>query len=116
MSVATSTAIAIAAGVGAAGSIGSSLIGANASGSAADKQIAAAEQAQIDLAQPVNTWACLPELLPRLWKQYSAVLATEIDGERADHLLWDGLEFEMTFATLDPSTGRYPTLCQPSTG
>lgn len=62
----------------------------------------AAEQAQIDLAQPVNTWACLPELLPRLWKQYSAVLATEIDGERADHLLWDGLEFEMTFATLDP--------------
>jgi hypothetical protein len=62
----------------------------------------AAETAQIDLAQPANTWACLPDLLPRLWKQYSAVLATEIDGARADHLLWDGLEFEMTFATLDP--------------
>lgn len=61
-----------------------------------------AEKAQIDMAQPASTWICLPDLLPRLWRQYSAVLATEIDGERADHLLWDGLEFEMTFASLDP--------------
>lgn len=62
----------------------------------------AAEAAQIDWTQPAKTWLCLPDLLPRLWKQYSAILATEIDGARADHLLWDGLEFEVTFATLDP--------------
>lgn len=65
-------------------------------------QPSCAEKAQIDLVKPTINWTCLPDLLPRLWKQYSAVLATEIDGERADHLLWDGLEFERTFATLDP--------------
>jgi len=48
MSVATSTAIAIAAGVGAAGSIGSALIGSHAAGQAADQQTAA-EQKVLDL-------------------------------------------------------------------
>lgn len=70
-------------------------------------QPSAAEKAQIDKNQPAASWPCLPDLLPRLWKQYSAVLATEIDGERADHLLWDGLEFEMTFATLDPDVEHF---------
>lgn len=55
MSVATSTAIAIAAGVGAAGTIGSSLIGAHAATSAADKQVAAAQQAQQTIQQAGTT-------------------------------------------------------------
>ena len=46
MSVATSTAIAIAAGVGAAGSIGSAAIGSHAAGKAASTQAQAAEQAR----------------------------------------------------------------------
>lgn len=56
MSVATSTALLIAGGVGAAASIGSAAIGAHAAGSAADKQASAAQNAA-DLAQTAGTTA-----------------------------------------------------------
>lgn len=55
------------------------------------------ERADIDLTQPASNWPCLPNLLKRLWNQYSAVLSVEIAGERLDHLLWVGLDFPNTF-------------------
>ena len=57
----------------------------------------AEERAEIDLTQPAADWPCLPNLLKRLWNQYSAVLSVEIAGERLDHLLWVGLDFPNTF-------------------
>lgn len=57
----------------------------------------AEERAEIDLTQPAADWPCLPNLLKRLWNQYSAVLSIEIAGERLDHLLWVGLDFPNTF-------------------
>jgi len=53
---------------------------------------------QIDLLQPAASWSCLPNLLKRLWKQYSAVLSVEISGEPLDYLLWVGLDFINTFS------------------
>jgi hypothetical protein len=55
------------------------------------------ERAEIDMAQPAADWPCLPNLLKRLWNQYSAVLSVEVAGERLDHLLWVGLDFPNTF-------------------
>ncbi|MGE4339437.1 MAG: SIR2 family protein [Pigmentiphaga sp.] len=60
------------------------------------------ERAQIDIAQPVTQWACLSNLLKRLWKQYSAVLSVPIQNERSDYLLWVGLDFPNTFASQEP--------------
>lgn len=60
------------------------------------------ERAQIDIAQPVTQWTCLPNLLKRLWKQYSAVLSVPIQNERSDYLLWVGLDFPNTFASQEP--------------
>lgn len=57
----------------------------------------AEERAGIDMTQPAANWPCLPNLLKRLWNQYSAVLSVEIAGERLDHLLWVGLDFPNTF-------------------
>lgn len=59
------------------------------------------ELAAIDPDRPASEWACLPTLLPRLWKQYAAVLSVEIPGQERDYLLWDGLEFSTTFAAQD---------------
>jgi hypothetical protein len=58
----------------------------------------ATERAQIDLAKPIGDWPCLPSLLSRLWRQYSAVLSVEIPGKPIDYLLWVGLDFPGTFA------------------
>jgi len=55
------------------------------------------ERAQIDLSQPASRWPCLPNLLSRLWNQYSAVLSVEIPNEKLDYLLWVGLDFPNTF-------------------
>lgn len=55
------------------------------------------ERAEINLDQPVTDWPCLPNLLARLWNQYSAVLSREIAGEPLDYLLWVGLDFPNTF-------------------
>lgn len=60
------------------------------------------ERVQIDLAQPVTQWACLPNLLQRLWKQYSTVLSVPIQNESSDYLLWVGLDFPNTFASQTP--------------
>jgi hypothetical protein len=49
------------------------------------------------MTQPATDWPCLPNLLKRLWNQYSAVLSVDIAGERLDHLLWVGLDFPNTF-------------------
>jgi hypothetical protein len=57
--------------------------------------------AQIDLGQPSSTWASLPDLLGRLWNQYSDVLSVEIGSKPLDYLLWVGLDFANTFATQD---------------
>lgn len=57
----------------------------------------AEERAGIDMTQPASNWPCLPNLLKRLWHQYSAVLSVDIAGERLDHLLWVGLDFPNTF-------------------
>lgn len=59
----------------------------------------AGERAEIDFARPATDWTCLPGLLKRLWKQYSAVLSVDIPGEKLDHLLWVGLNFPDTFAS-----------------
>jgi hypothetical protein len=59
------------------------------------------ERAQIDLGQPSSTWLCMPDLLTRLWNQYSDVLSVEIPKERLDYLLWVGLDFANTFASQD---------------
>ena len=64
----------------------------------------AAELAQIDFANPISTWPCLPDLLSRLWSQYSAVLSVEIPGKSLDFLLWEGLDFPNTFAALGADT------------
>ena len=58
----------------------------------------ATERAQIDFAKPIGDWPCLPSLLSRLWKQYSAVLSVEVPGKPLDYLLWVGLDFPNTFA------------------
>ena len=60
------------------------------------------ELGQINIAAPASTWPCIDDLLRRLWKQYSEVLAIEIDNHTVDYLLWDGLEFPHTFASQDP--------------
>jgi hypothetical protein len=65
------------------------------------------ELAQIDLAVPATTWPCMKELLPRLWKQYSAVLSTEVPPEGLDYLLWVGLEFPDTFGTQEPDVEHF---------
>jgi hypothetical protein len=75
-------------------------------GKALDKIIgmvtpSAHERAQIDLGKPSSTWPCLPDLLNRLWHQYSAVLSVEIPRESLDYLLWVGLDFVNTFASED---------------
>lgn len=62
----------------------------------------AGERAQIDYAEPVSTWACLPDLLKRLWKQYAAVLSVPFVDERSDYLVWEGLDFPLTFASQEP--------------
>ncbi|MRW87533.1 SIR2 family protein [Pseudoduganella sp. FT26W] len=62
----------------------------------------AAEQAQIDYAQPATSWPCFKDLLKRLWNQYSAVLSVEIPGEKLDFLLWVGLDFPKTFSAQQP--------------
>ncbi|WP_413728236.1 SIR2 family protein [Sodalis sp. RH19] len=56
------------------------------------------ERAQIDFATTSIQWTCLPVLLSRLWKQYSAVLSVELAGQPRDYLLWVGLDFANTFA------------------
>ena len=56
------------------------------------------ERAQIDFSKAVTEWACLRDLLSRLWNQYSAVLSIELDGQPLDYLLWVGLDFANTFA------------------
>jgi hypothetical protein len=58
----------------------------------------AEERAEINMAQTAADWPCLPNLLKRLWNQYSAVLSVEVAGERLDHLLWVGLDFPNTFS------------------
>jgi hypothetical protein len=58
-------------------------------------------RAQIDLCQPSSTWPCLPNLLSRLWDQYSRVLSVEIPKKKLDYLLWVGLDFANTFAIQD---------------
>jgi hypothetical protein len=60
------------------------------------------ERAAIDLSQPSSTWACLKDILKRLWNQYSAVLSVEIPGEKLDYLLWVGLDFPLTFGAQLP--------------
>lgn len=62
----------------------------------------AEERAEIDLSQPAADWVCLPNLLKRLWSQYSAVLSVEIAGQPLDHLLWVGLDFPNTFGAQLP--------------
>ena len=57
-----------------------------------------AERAQIDLCQPVASWPIHEELINRLWGKYSNVLGTEVDGRPFDYLLWDVLDFPITFA------------------
>lgn len=64
-------------------------------------------RAAIDLNRPATEWAGLDALIDTLWKQYSSVLATEIDGETADHLLWDGVDFPNTFAAQEPDLEHY---------
>ena len=59
------------------------------------------ERAQIDPDQRSSTWPCMPDLLTRLWNQYSYVLSVEIPGEPLDYLLWVGLDFGNTFASQD---------------
>ncbi|WP_159851517.1 SIR2 family protein [Brevundimonas sp. G8] len=61
----------------------------------------------IDLNRPVSEWIGLDALINALWRQYSAVLATEIDGEPADHLLWEGVDFTVTFAAQEPDLEHY---------
>lgn len=57
-----------------------------------------AEKAQIDLCQPLASWPIHEELINRLWNKYSKVLGTEVDGRPFDYLLWDVLDFPITFA------------------
>lgn len=57
-----------------------------------------AEKAQIDICQPVASWPIHEELINRLWGKYSKVLGTEVDGRPFDYLLWDVLDFPITFA------------------
>jgi len=59
------------------------------------------ERAQIDIGQPSSTWPCLPDLLSRLWNQYSDVLSVEIPNKPLDYLLWEGLDFANTFVSQD---------------
>ncbi len=61
----------------------------------------------IDLNRPVSEWVGHEVLIDTLWRQYSAVLATEIDGQPADHLLWDGVDFSVTFAAQEPDLEHY---------
>lgn len=65
------------------------------------------ERAAIDLKAPVEAWADGKAIIDKLWHQYSAVLATEIDGEPADHLLWDGIDFSVTFAAQEPDLEHF---------
>ncbi len=60
------------------------------------------ERAEIDLAVPMTNWACIENLLKRLWGQYSAVLSVQLPGEKLDYLLWVGLDFPNTFASQPP--------------
>lgn len=60
------------------------------------------ERGQIDFAHPATAWACLPNLLSRLWNQYSSVLSVEMPGQPLDYLLWVGLDFPDTFAAQLP--------------
>lgn len=60
------------------------------------------ERAGIDHARPAADWLCLPNLLKRLWNQYSAVLSVDLAGEPLDHLLWVGLDFPNTFSAQPP--------------
>lgn len=65
------------------------------------------ERAAIDLKAPIETWPGAKAIIDKLWHQYSAVLATEIDGEPADHLLWDGVDFSVTFAAQEPDLEHF---------
>lgn len=56
------------------------------------------ELKEINLSKPASSWPCLPNLLSRLWHQYSAVLGVDIPGKPLDYLLWIGLDFRKTFA------------------
>ncbi len=60
--------------------------------------LSADERAQVDLAQPLGSWPIHDALIDRLWKKYSKVLGTEVQGRPFDYLLWDVLEFATTFA------------------
>lgn len=62
-------------------------------------ELSAAEKAQIDLTQPVNSWPIHKDLIDRLWNKYSRVLGTEVQGQPFDYMLWEVLDFKATFAS-----------------
>ena len=71
MSVGTSAAIAIAAGIGAAGSIGSAVIGSHAAGKAANQQ-------QVSLQQAIDQWMKIQEANNGLLSPYETAGSTAL--------------------------------------
>lgn len=57
-----------------------------------------AERAAIDFMKPATDWPCLDNIVSRLWGKYSEVLSQDVENEKQDYLLWNGLDFRNTFA------------------
>ena len=52
----------------------------------------------IDLSQPFQEWQHAHIVTNRLISRYAQILDTQVDGEKEDFLLWDGLRVVTTFA------------------
>jgi hypothetical protein len=55
------------------------------------------ERAQIELDDPPKTWPVLHLVLDGLWNRYSELLDIRVEGEAADHLLWDAVDVRAAY-------------------
>jgi hypothetical protein len=63
-------------------------------------QLSYAENTDFDPTQPITAWKLLPTILDRLRNNYARLFDIRIDGQPADHLLWDVVDVRRTF--VDP--------------
>src|SRR5688572_18745753 len=59
-------------------------------------QLSPPERAQVDTAQPVDTWTGLDVVLQRLPREYSRLLDIRVEGQAPDYLLWNGVDVPTT--------------------
>lgn len=55
------------------------------------------EAERVDVGEPVASWPGLDDLLGGLLERYSELLGIQVDGEKADFMLWDAVDVRATY-------------------